>query len=601
MKSQPNYKAARSAWAKKAQEELKRLGLRVVRTFIRFVVPHSALSCFHMSSSQGRWYGDRLVNAATIYRRAQLIIFCRETTADTSPLATAEPAVLPDRATVSDRSIQSVEPTTPSHARASGDLGQPSIERENPRSPSVVEIPGPLEGGGKRGSIEASSSVVVGQMRSDPSSGPYREGGSRQHEHPSAGREDPIDDAPVSIARLRTSPVDSARISSSDRSRLQQTTSNVPSRTAPQSGQTWKQPSGFQTPIRPSQQHITSPQHSQSLPSPSQRAVDTLHHILHLKRQISHHPSESPKPPAVSPLPSPSRRLYPLPKTQSGTPSRRSPGSSADAVAAAINEGTRLDRQQGPNSPSVLSTPLRAYKKRSLSLATPMRKNESGAAPGVDDGHQARRSPSSDRYSTPPIAVLGLGESSSDKASSSVYGDEYDELELSYPPSPNPPRATLPDSLPVSNVPIDPPPPEEPVKQALQPSRSGLMSPPLDENAAMRSSALRYLERYCQIFDADRRALAEVYAPDATFSCSSRSLRAQGRDRILDALQALGPGILCSGHSVEFDVTYLGPDIGVSLIALGTMGGTGVSKTGEVGYAMSFMLRLGGLDRERSV
>ena len=51
MKSQPNYKAARSAWAKKVQEELKRLGLKVVRTFIRFVVPPSALSCSHMSSS----------------------------------------------------------------------------------------------------------------------------------------------------------------------------------------------------------------------------------------------------------------------------------------------------------------------------------------------------------------------------------------------------------------------------------------------------------------------------------------------------------------------------------------------------------------------
>jgi len=51
MKSQPNYKAARSAWAKKVQEELKRLGLKVVRTFIRSVVPYSVLSCSHMSPS----------------------------------------------------------------------------------------------------------------------------------------------------------------------------------------------------------------------------------------------------------------------------------------------------------------------------------------------------------------------------------------------------------------------------------------------------------------------------------------------------------------------------------------------------------------------
>jgi hypothetical protein len=519
-----------------------------------------------------------------------LIIFSRETTAGTSPLATVEPAVLPDRASVSDPSIQSIEPTMSSLAHASGDLGQPSIERETPRSPSVVEIafPAPLEGGGIRGSNEESSSSVVVEQMSDPSSGPDREGGRQQHEHPSAGREDPID-APVSTARLRTPPVGSAHISSSN-----QATSNVLSRSAPPSGQTWKQPMTPQTPLGPSQQHSTS----QPLSSPSQRAVDTLHHILHLKRQIGHHPSESPKPPAVSPLPSPVRRLYPLPKTKSRSPSRRSPGSSADAVAAAINEGTRLDRRQGTSSPPVLSTPLRVYKKRSSSLATPIRKN----APGVDEEHQARHSPSSERNSTPPIAVLGPGESSSEKATSSVYGDEYDELELSYPPSPSPPRPeTLPDLLPVSNVPIDAARPGEPVKQTLQPPQSDLMPPSLDENVTMRSSALRYLEHYFQTFDVDRRALVEAYAPDATFSCSSRNLRAQGRDRILDALQRLGPGILCSGHSVEFDVTYLGPGVGVLLIALGTMGRTGVSRTREVGYAMSFMLRPGSLDRERSV
>jgi hypothetical protein len=37
-KTQPNYKAARNAWAKKEQEALKRLGLRAVRTFIRSVL-----------------------------------------------------------------------------------------------------------------------------------------------------------------------------------------------------------------------------------------------------------------------------------------------------------------------------------------------------------------------------------------------------------------------------------------------------------------------------------------------------------------------------------------------------------------------------------
>jgi hypothetical protein len=36
-KSQPSHKTARNAWAKKEQKALKRLGLRVVRTFIRCV------------------------------------------------------------------------------------------------------------------------------------------------------------------------------------------------------------------------------------------------------------------------------------------------------------------------------------------------------------------------------------------------------------------------------------------------------------------------------------------------------------------------------------------------------------------------------------
>jgi len=534
-----------------------------------------------------------------------LIIFSRETTGDPYRSTTIEPAVLLDRAVVSDPGTKSVKPAMLSLTYASGDSNQPSVERENQRSPSVVEIahPAPLGGRGRRGSIEESnSSTIVGKM-SNPSSRPNREGRSQQYEHLSEGQENPID-TPVSIARSRTSPGEPARISSSDLSRLRQTTSNVPSRTAPSSGQTRRLSTSPQPPLAPSQQHSTSPQHSQPLSSPSKRAIDTLHHILHLKRQITHYPSESPNPPAVSPLPSPLRRLYPLPKTQSGSPSRRSPGSSADAVAAAINEGTRL-HQQGPSSTPMLSTPLRVYKTRSSSLATPMQRNETSATSRVDEEHQAARSPSSERRSTPPIAVLGRRESSSEspKASSSIYGDEYDELELSYPSSPNPPPlGTLPDSLPVSNVPVDSPRSAEPIKQASQLSLVDLRpSPSPDENAMMRSSALRYLEHYCQTFDLDRRALTEAYAPDASFSCSSRNLRAQGRESILDALQALGPGILCSGHSVEFDVSYLGPGIGVLLVTLGTMGGTGDSKTGEVGCAMSFMLRPGRTDQERSV
>ncbi len=163
-----------------------------------------------------------------------LIIFSRETTGDTYSSAITEPAVLHDRAVLSDPGIQSVKPTMPSLAHASMDLSQPSIERENSHSPSVVEVtsPTPLEGRDERESIEESS-VVVGQ-RSNPS----------------------------------------------NRSPLEQTTSNFISRTAPPSGQTWDQSMSPQTPLGPSPQHTTFPQHAQPLPSPSQRAIDTLHHIV---------------------------------------------------------------------------------------------------------------------------------------------------------------------------------------------------------------------------------------------------------------------------------------------------------------------------------
>lgn len=492
--------------------------------------------------------------------------------------AVIEPVVLLDRAAVSDPSKQSVKPTTLSLAHTSPDLNHP---REGSSS-SVVEIapPAPSAGrGGQESNGESSSSAVVRQM-SRPFSDPYWEGESQKHDHPTARREN------------------------TDHSQLHQTPSNVPSPIVPPSGQTWRQSTGPQSPVGPFQKRTTSPRLSQPLPSPSRRAIDTLHNILHIKRQFGRDSSESP---SSSPL----RGLHPSPRTpQSGSPSRRSPGSAADAVAAAINESSRLDRQ-GPRVTPVPSTPLRVYKPSSR-LPTPMRRIEGSATPQADNELPARRfrSRSSGRHSSPPIAVLGpVGSSSSSlKASSSVNGDEYDELELSYPPSPMPsPRRALPASHPPSNVLADlpRPPPTEPVveQQATQPSQSVGFSPPSPgENAMMRSSALRYLERYCQTFDMDRRALAESYAPDAAFSCSSRNLRAQGRDGILDALQALGPGILCSGHSVEYDVTYLGPRIGVLLVALGVMGGTrDNNNNGDVGYAMSFVLRPGKEGQERSV
>jgi hypothetical protein len=116
------------------------------------------------------------------------------------------------------------------------------------------------------------------------------------------------------------------------------------------------------------------------------------------------------------------------------------------------------------------------------------------------------------------------------------------------------------------------------------------MLPSPDESAVMRSSALHYLEWYCQTFDTDRRALAEAYAHDAVFSCPLRNLRAKGRDGIPDALRALGRGILCSGHNIKYDVTYLGASIGVLLVMLGTMSDVR-DDNGNVSYTMSFVLR----------
>jgi hypothetical protein len=49
-KSQPNYMTARNAWARKEQEALKRLGLKVIRTFIRFVTTSLTHAIFSHTS-----------------------------------------------------------------------------------------------------------------------------------------------------------------------------------------------------------------------------------------------------------------------------------------------------------------------------------------------------------------------------------------------------------------------------------------------------------------------------------------------------------------------------------------------------------------------
>lgn len=521
-----------------------------------------------------------------------LRIFLRETT-DSEPAesdAVIERALLLNHAAIVNSGTQPIKPTTPSLAHMSPDLNQ--------KESGMVEITSQaFEGRGGCESIEESYSS---EHMSNPSSGPYQGGVGKQQVHPTHASTPwhTMANPPASIAN--SSPTEYAHDVPVDPTWLHQTTNTAP----PSSGCARKQPSSPSAPHHPSQHDSISPQHPEVSPSPSQRAIDTLQHILYIKRQRGS--SGSIKPPVVPPsLLLPMRKLFPVQKTpQPEGPSRRSPGSSADAVAAAINEGTQVDRQRSTTTPPQ-SAPLRAYKRRSTDNATPAQRKEGATASQADKEHQTRRSQSSGRYSSPPIAVLEPMEPSppSRKASSSAYGDEYDELELSFPPSPMPsPPKALPDSrLPaLAIVPTEPQPQPGLVEPALQHCISDMEPSSPDENAMMQSSALRYLEWYCQTFDMDRRALAEAYAPDAFFSCSSRGLRAQGRDAIIGALQALGPGALCSRNSVEYDVTYLGPDIGVLLVVLSTMNNTR-EIDGDVRYAMSFVLRSRREDPERLV
>jgi hypothetical protein len=468
----------------------------------------------------------------------------------------------------------------------------------------------PFEGGDGREFAEGSySNVRVAQM-GIPSSEPYQGGGGKQQVHPvhASSPWQTMANPPASITNMGMIPGELAHDAHdvpSDHTWLHQTANSVPPLANPSPGWTWKLPSSPSA-LHPSQHGSISPQHPEPSPSPSQRAIDTLQHILHMKRQCDRASSDSMKPPVLSPSPStPMRKLFPLQKTpQPDGSSGRSPGSSADAVAAAINEGTHLDQPQSRTTPPQ-GTLLRVYKRRPTYYVTPTQRKDGTAASQTDEERQLRRSQSSGGYSSPPIAVLDTTGSSpvSQRAPSSAYGDEFDELELSFPPSPtsSPPKALQDSHLPtLAIVPAESAPPVEHVKPALQHTPTDIKPASSDENAIMQSSALRYLERYCRTFDTDRCALAEAYTPDAFFSCSSRGLRAQGRGAIMGALQALGPGVLCSRNSVEYDVTYLGPDIGVLLVILGTMNGTREGN-GEVGYAMSFVLRSRGEDPERSV
>ena len=598
-KSQPNHKAARNAWAKKEQKALKRLGLRVVRTFIRSVGNHSVPAAFSHVILIGRMGWLSIGNYKRRFAEGHdLSTFLRETT-DSEPVeadAVIERALLLNHAGTLNAGEQSFKPTTPSLARIFPDSDQPYVGKER-STPSVVEDASQaLEGHGGCESIEESgSSTSVAQI-----SKPYQGGG-----HPLQPWQTAVKvDAPASVTRQGMSPGNIVHGVPSDHTRRHQTADNAPSSATPPSDWVWKRST---SPNRPSQHHSISPQLPQS---PSQRSMDTLQHILHMKRQFVRQSPDLLKPPVASSSPSSSlRKLYPVPTTpQHGSSSRQSPGSSADAVAAAINEGAHLAQRRSTTTPSP-STPLRVYKRRPRSSATPTWRNDGSAGSQTDEEHQVRRSQSSGEHSSPPIAVLVPIESSpvSRKASSSACGDdyEYDELELSYPPSPIPappeaPEAHLDPHLPaLVVVPPESPPQAQLMGPTVQNSVSDIRPPSPDENTTMQSSALHYFQRYCQTFDKGRRALAGMYATDAFFSCSSRDLRAQGPDDILDALEALGPLVLCSGHSIDYDVTYLGPNIGVLLVVLGTMNSTR-DGNGDVRYAMSFVLRPGGEDQERS-
>ena len=329
----------------------------------------------------------------------------------------------------------------------------------------------------------------------------------------------------------------------------------------------------------------TSPRRFPS-PPPSQPALDTLHHILKLKRQISRS-SGSADPSAASPSPSCSlRRLYPASKeSQPLSPSKRPAESSADVVAAALNESARLS-QGGSSMASASSTPLRMYKRHRSTVVTLPRGNRKRTAPPSNEpGHRKRDSLSPTKHSSPPIVILGPAGSSVPWSpltdlTPSVSGDE---LDLAYPASSPGPQFTP------AEVHVESPQPVEPMEIARK--GTSLSSPRLPspgEKAAMPSPALQFLQRYGQMFNTDQRALAEAYAPHATFSCPSRGLRTQGRDGILDALTRLRHGALFSQKNVAYDVISV-PGVGVLLVVLGTMIRTQDDK--DVGYTMSFVLQ----------
>src|SRR6266702_3170023 len=576
---------------------------------------HSALSIPHMSfsSSQGRRNGYRLVRSLGTFFKVSVLSTSIREAIDSEPTDTAaviERALLLNDAAIWDPPVLSVERATSPLTSASQSSKRRQLDGGNDL-PFAVEIIAPLASlqgpTGLAPSVE-DRGADASRIRS-PSRNPSMDRRSQsqtQTTHMDTGDNASVHTpAPIAcfLEGLRdTAPAAALPPFSSSprhpRSPMHHQTINnaLLHPTSPSSQVRMRASSSQSTHLLHG--HSSSPRPFSS-PPPSQHALETLHNILQLKRQISRS-SSSTGPPAVSPSPScPLRKLYPATKEpQPKTPSKRPAESSADVVAAALNESARLN-QGGPGRASASSTPLRVYKKR-RSPAVPLgRGNGKNTVPRNEPRHQERDSLSpGERHSSPPIAILGLTGSSRGspltELTPSVNGDEWDELDLSYPPSPRPPFPDMNSHNPSLVVPTEPPRPIEPTELAGRTSLLSFKPPSPQKNAAKQpavSPAVQYLKRYWRTFDTDRGALAEAYAPNAAFSCPSRNLRTQGREGILDALATLGQGVLCSGN-VDHDVSYI-PGIGVLLVVLGTMIGTQGDRDRAVGYTMNFVLQPG--------
>lgn len=541
-KSHPNHAAARSAWARKEQEALRRLGLRVVRSFIRedgMVIDWEAID-------------SEPTDTAAVIERALLL----------NDAALRDPPVLSAERTISPPTSAS-QSTKRCQLEAPVDLPSvkdPGAEASRIRGPSSI----PSADGRRHGQIQTTH-LDTGDSASVHTPTPidcFSEGGLRDTA------------SHVALLPFSSSP--------HPRSPMHhQTTSNSLLHPPPTSQMRTRASSSQST--RLLHGHSSSPQ-SFSSPPPSQTALNTLHHILQLKRQISRS-SSSTGPPALSPSPS-CRKLYPASKEPqpNSSPSKKRPAESyADVVAAALNESARMSQERSGRA-SASSTPLRVYKKRRLlgDGTNLVPRNEPRRRERVRD------SLSPTGHSSPPIAVLSHDTGSPPgspltELTPSVSGDE---LDLSYPPSPKPPILDTNSHHPSAEALTDSEPPRpvepsEPVAGAS--SLLNIKRLPSEEKDEMESAGLRYLARYCRTFDTDRRALREAYAPDATFSCPSRNLRAKGRDGILDALTTLGHDFLCSERKAKYEVSFL-PGIGTLLAG---------AQDEEAGYSMNFVLQPG--------